>query len=100
MERVNPQRDELTQVVARLHGGEPTWIESVAVCEQFGGRVVWQGVVEVFALHAHPIAGKCYAWSYEAEDGRRRYFAVLHSPPVDSPAAAVRAAVASDSKNR
>ncbi len=62
--------------------------------ETFQGEAVWDGTVEVFDLEGHPTATRCYAWSH-AVDGseKRRYVAVLHEGPVDSPEAAVRAAI-------
>ena len=52
-----------------------------------GGRVCEVAVL-VFALEGHPTARRCYAWEADGE-----VMAVLHEPPVDSPAAAVRAAL-------
>ena len=67
---------------------------SVPVREMFGEQVVWEGVVEVFALMGHPKATRCYAWNFK--DGTTtRYITVLELPPVDSPHTAVRAAIAS-----
>ena len=54
---------------------------------------MWEGVVYVFDLADHPTATRAYAWSSPIEGStKRRFFAVLHQPPVDSPQAAVRAA--------
>jgi hypothetical protein len=61
---------------------------------------VWNGVVEVFSLAGHPSADTCFAWSYQQDDGRERYFAVLKMPPVVSAETAVRAAIVSEFKNR
>ena len=37
---------------------------------------------------------RCYAWSHGLDNSRkRRLFAMLHQSPVDSPQAAVRAAI-------
>ena len=42
----------------------------------------------------HRSADRCYAWSSRVEGSdQRRLFAVLHTPPVASPADAVRAAL-------
>ena len=41
----------------------------------------------------HPTAKRAYAWSYERDDGRRRFFAVSHTGPIASPHDAVRAAI-------
>jgi hypothetical protein len=50
--------------------------------------------VHVFDLIGHPTATRCYAWSSPVGDSKkRRFFAVLHSEPVTSAQAAVRAAI-------
>lgn len=57
------------------------------------GQPVWEGDVQVFELEAPPRT-RCYAWSSPIEgSGRRRFFAVLHQPPVDSPEKAVRGSI-------
>ena len=73
----------------------------MAVREMFCTQIVWEGVMEAFELHAHPEATRCYAWSHAVEGSKkRRYVAVLHQGPVDSPQAAVRAAVAEEFRGR
>ncbi len=62
--------------------------ERVRVREEFQGQTVWEGEVLVFYLLDHPTAPWCYAWSVDD-----RVTAVLHEGPVDSPEAAVRAAI-------
>ena len=52
-----------------------------------------KGEVLVFGLLDHPTAPKCYAWEVDGE-----VTAVLHEAPVDSPQAAVRAAIATGHK--
>ncbi len=42
-------------------------------------------------MRGFPTAHLCYAWEMDA-----KVTAVLHEPPVDSPLAAVRAAIVSD----
>jgi hypothetical protein len=91
--------ERLAKAIFDLHGISATWVESVAVREMFGEKIVWQGVVEVFDIKGHSQATKCYAWSSPVEGStKRRYYAVLHSPPVDSPEKAVRAAIVHDHK--
>ena len=66
----------------------------VVVKEEFQGQTVWDGIVQVFDLEGHPTASRCYAWSHEIEDSdNRRFVAVLHEGEVNSPRAAVRAAI-------
>lgn len=88
----------LKDVIHRLHGCDSTHVVSVRVTEKFEGEVVWDGAVEVFDLIGHPTATKAYAWAHETDEGKLRYVAVLHEPPVDSPEAAVRAAIAADAQ--
>src|SRR5438876_9676866 len=101
----------LLDAIRHLHGAEATWVESVPVREVFrqprrGGtvtyidRVVWEGEVQVFDLTGHPTASRCYAWSHATEGTRRRFVAVLHVPPVDSPEKAVRASIVAEAKAR
>jgi hypothetical protein len=77
-----------------MHGGSATLAQSVPVRETFDGKPVWEGVVHVFDLTGHPTATRAYAWASPIEGStKRRFIAVLHQPPVDSPQAAVRAAI-------
>lgn len=62
--------------------------EAVPVQESFQGETVFEGIVHVFDLAGHPTASRCYVW-----DSGAGIVTVLHEPPVDSPAAAVRAAI-------
>ena len=89
---------ELKKAVESQHGGTATLVQSVPVHEEFEGKTVWDGTVHVFDLAGHPKAKRAYAWSYERDDGRRRFFAVLHSGPIDSPVKAVRAAIAAEAR--
>jgi hypothetical protein len=82
--------DELRIAVERTHGGAATLSQSVPVRETFEGKIVWEGVVHVFHLSGHPTATRAYAWSSPIEGStKRRFFAVLHQSPVNSPQAAV-----------
>jgi hypothetical protein len=93
--------DELRKAVESQHGGTATLVQSVPVDEQFEGKPVWQGIVHVFDLKdSSSGASRAYAWSYERDDGKRRFFAVLHSGPIDSPVNAVRAAIVAEARAR
>jgi hypothetical protein len=90
---------ELKQAVEAQHGCTATFVQSVPVKETFDGKTVWDGVVHVFTIHGHPKANKAYAWSSPIEGSdKRRFFAVLHLPPVTSPGAAVRAAIVAEQR--
>jgi hypothetical protein len=87
------------QAVERTHGGTATLAQSVPVRETFDGKPVWEGVVHVFDLAGHPTATRAYAWSSPIEGStKRRFYAVLHVPPIGAAADAVRAAIVADHK--
>jgi hypothetical protein len=102
-----PSSSALRRAIRDLHGCESTFAEFTPVVDRmptrprstFGGErtlhgeIVWRGNIAIFELAAHPSASRCYAWSYEPRGGTRKYFAVLHQPPVTSPVLAVRAAI-------
>ena len=91
--------EALKQAVERLHQCQAVFLEDVAVVEKFGEKTVWQGIVSVFGIKGHRQTTKCYAWSSPIEGStKRRYYAVLHIPPVDSPENAVRASIVRDQK--
>jgi hypothetical protein len=68
--------------------------DTVHVIEDYEGERAWEGDVYVFALEGHPTAQRAYAWSVPVHGSeRRRFYAVLHKGPIDSPEKAVRAAI-------
>ena len=93
--------DQLREAVERQHGGTAKLAQSVPVTETFEGATVWEGVVHVFDLSDHPKASRAYAWSSPIEGStKRRFFAVLHTEKINSPVAAVRAAIVAEQRNR
>lgn len=91
----------LQDAIRHMHGCGSTWVESVAVREEFRGEVVWDGHVQVFDLDGHPTASRAYAWSHAVGDGpRRRFVAVLHQATCNSPEMAVKAAVVKEGRDR
>lgn len=93
--------DELKQAVESQHGGSASLIQSVPIKETFEGKTVWEGVVHVFDLTGHPKAKRAYAWSSPIEGSdKRRFFAVLHVPPIMSPQDAVRAAIVAEHRSK
>ena len=95
---VEVDTDRLQKAIEGLHRCSARLAQSVRVKETHEGAAVWEGVVHVFDLEGHPMASRAYAWSspIEGTTDKRRFFAVLHQPPVSSPAAAVRAAIAAE----
>ena len=93
--------EELREVIRKLHGVESTHVESVPVREIYQGETVWDGIVEVFELRSHPKASRAYAWARNMDNPQRprQRVAVLHLGPVNSPAAAVKAAIVQEFRN-
>lgn len=96
---INADIEDMKQSVERLHNCKANHIEDVTVVEKFGNQTVWSGIVHVFQITGNPESDKCYAWSSPIEEStKRRYYAVLHIPPIDSPEKAVRASIVQDRK--
>ena len=93
----NCDASQLREAVKKMRSGTVTLAQSVPSARHSRVRRVWEGVVHVFDLAGHPTAPRAML-------GHRRsratlsgqFFAVLHWPPVDSPQAAVRAAMIAD----
>ncbi len=91
--------EQLRAIIEQQHECKATYLKEVAVIEKFGDKTVWEGIVHVFKIEGHPKADKCYAWSSAIEgSAKRRYYAVLHVPPIDSPEKAVKASIMQDYK--
>lgn len=92
---------ELKKAVESQHGGTATFVQSVPVYEEHNGQIVWDGAVAVFDLEGQPDGAlRAYAWSHEVEGGKRRFFAVLHSPQIKGPGWAVRAAIVAEARGK
>jgi hypothetical protein len=90
---------ELKRAVESQHGGTATLVQSVPVHEEHNGQTVWDGTVHVFDLKDSPSgATRAYAWSYQKGARERRFFAVLHLPPIEGPRDAVRAAIVMEAR--
>ncbi len=90
--------NQLKQAVEGTHDCNASLREAVPVREEFDGQPVWEGVVHVFDVD-HPDANTCYVWSSPIDGTeRRRFYAVLGVPPVNSALDAVRAAIVEDSR--
>ena len=67
------------------------------VLEQFQGRTVWEGVLELFELRNHPKAKRCYAWSNH-DPQNEQMAAVLETPPVKNANDAVKVYIVNQAK--
>ena len=91
---------ELKKAVESTHGCKAIFKEQVSIEEKFKGLYVWRGVVSLFDIKNHAKAKICYAWSSPIKGSKKRkFYAVLGIPPVNSAKDAVRAAIVSDFKS-
>jgi hypothetical protein len=89
--------DQLVAAVEDQHDCRATLSQTISVRETYENKIVWDGLVHVFNLTGHPVATCAYAWSSPIEGSdKRRFFAVLHMGAIDSPLAAVRAAIVAE----
>ena len=89
---------DLKQAIESLHECTASYSETADVIEKHEGAIVWEGTIHIFGVD-HPDTDTCYAWSSPIEgSSKRKFYAVLHIPPVDSPEAAVRASIVADNK--
>jgi len=93
--------DELRTHIERLLSCKVVeYLGQTIVDESFKGTPVWRGVVHHFHIEGNQDSNYCYAWSSPIEGSdKRKFYAVLHISPVDSPQAAVRASIVSDYKD-
>ena len=63
--------------------------------------MIAEGVVHVFDLAGHPKVTGAYAWSSPIEESdKRRFFAVLHTGAIKSPADPVTATIVAEQRGR
>jgi len=92
----------LQAAIQKAYGREAKHVESVPIQETFQGKVVWQGVVEVFDLVEHSLAKRAYAWGLALRDtgNEVRIVTILGMSPVDSPRKAVQVSILADAKSQ
>ena len=90
----------LQVAIERLHDCGALHRETVPVEEVFRDQTVWKGEVEIFDLHGHDKAGRCYGWSHPEGDNDQGgpFVIVLEIPPVNSAVSAVKMSVYNDIK--
>ena len=94
-----PSKSHLAAVIEHRHGLAPTCGGEVHVLLERSGQRPVERVVHVFDLTGHPKANRAYAWSSPIEGSdKRRFFTVLHVPPITSPVKAVRAAIVAENR--
>jgi hypothetical protein len=80
---------EFQKAILTSHGAPDARVTARhRVHEAFQGQTVWEGEVLEFTFRD----GSCYAWEVDG-----RITSVLRSGPIDSPVAAVRAALVAES---
>ena len=85
-------------MVEDLHKCTAVHHQTVPVHLRHHLKTLWEGDVEVYALHGHPEASRAYAWNHKQSwnDQRERFVVVLGIPPVDSACYAVKYQIVKD----
>ena len=93
--------ETLQAAIQKAYGREAKHVDSVPVREMFQGKIVWDGVVEVFDLSQHSLAKRAYAWGHAVLDtgNEVRVVTILGMSPVDSPSKAVQVSLLNDIRN-
>ncbi len=63
------------------------------------GQVTWKGKVEVFQLDGHPEARIAFGWGIPVDGNKTEFFTVIGVPPLETPIMAVKAYLASKSRD-
>lgn len=87
--------DIIRENIRKSDSCEARHVQSVPIREEHEGKVVWDGVVEVFELD-DPDATTAYGWRHENDDGRMVTNVVIGVEPINRPRDAVRAAVVAE----
>lgn len=83
----------LKEAVAAMHGCDCSHSGTSKYIDRSEGVFI-DLEVEEFDLVGHAQASRAFAWAWD-DDGEIRYIAILNVPPINSPAEAVMAAIAS-----
>jgi len=86
----------LVGAMRELHGCHSRLVAAVPVLPQHYGQTAGEGEVQVIDLIGHASGQRADVWSHETEGGWSTLLAVFYIAPVDSPAAAVPAAIVDD----
>ena len=91
---IDNKPESLAIAIESMHNCTAAYVESITVKESFEGKPVWEGSVHKFSIEGNPAAGFAYAWTSPIEGSKkRRVFAVLEVPPIQSAVDAVRASI-------
>lgn len=91
--------DALREAIRHLHGCDSRFVAWERARDEFKGAVAFDREVGVFELVGHADAALAFAWTEPGTGTKRRFFAVLAVPPIDSAVAAVRASIAADARS-
>ncbi len=59
------------------------------------GLITWKGKVEVYQLDGHPEAKIAFGWGMPVDENKTEFITVIGRPPLETPAMAVKAYLAS-----
>ena len=90
----------ISRVIREREGCDCKHLKTVPIKEEFEGKTIWQGEVEVFEIAGHDRARFCYGWGYLEDGGKRMVHLIFGIPPVDSPQKAVQVFIANTEREQ
>ena len=87
--------DNLSKAITAMHECRCSHFGTEQIKEEHEGVGIWEGPVEIFQLEGHPTANVAYGWGWTDNSDEIQYIGILHVPPIESAADAVKAAIAS-----
>jgi hypothetical protein len=85
--------DRMKTALEVAHNGKAKYLYAIPVHEKNSGETIWYGRVYLFAFESRGVTKNVYAWFQEASEGPKQLHTVFREGSVDSPNAAVRAAL-------
>ena len=90
--------ESLKRLIEQAYKCKARHVSSTPILETFKGETVWEGVVETFDLEGASVtASQCFAFQF-VQDDKPEIRTVLGVDGIDSPHAALRAAIASTAR--
>jgi hypothetical protein len=87
--------DNLSKAITAMHECRCSHFGTEEIKEEHDGKILWEGDVEIFQIEGHADANVAYGWGWEDGDKEIQYIGILRVLPIESPADAVKAAIAS-----
>jgi hypothetical protein len=94
---MSKQFERLGEFIEARYACKATFTDLVPIVEMYGRKVVWEGVVAVFAIRGNSRADRCYAWEHNSNQDTK-VITILGMGPIATARDAVRASIVANWK--